>query len=67
MTASSRRQEGDKKTENYVGLREIEEWGSDSGSSVDGEDTQHSSDMEMSDDQNPPTVGQLYLEVGKKI
>lgn len=45
--------------EEFVGVREIEEW--DDSSSSD--DSHHSSDMELSDD--PGDEGQLFLEVGK--
>ena len=45
-------------TEEYVGVREMEDWEDNSDSS--GE-SHHSSDMDLSDDQG----GQLFLEVGK--
>jgi hypothetical protein len=48
--------------EEYVGVREMEEW--EDSSNTSGE-SHHSSDMDLSDDQ--VTEGQLFLEVGKII
>lgn len=54
----------------YEGVRQMEEWGGDrdhtsSSESDEEEEDKHSSDMELSDNQD--SVGQLYLEVGKTI